>query len=221
MKMFWRVVRTVHLYLSLLGLVLVLFFAVSGFMLNHEGWFKTQEIRDTEMSVGSIPRGMIPAEAAFESELEPAAQAKIEQHLRSEFKIRGVLRSAVVQTEEKRIELAFESPGRTQTAIIFFADTEDEPTANARVALHSESTGFVGRLTEMHKSITKTSGEDGPLFVGKQWRLIVDCAAVVLVLTSLTGLLLWLAALKRQWLAAVALIAGAAIFVVAYLVLVP
>ena len=31
--------RIAHVYLTLFGLVLILFFSITGFMLNYEGWF--------------------------------------------------------------------------------------------------------------------------------------------------------------------------------------
>ena len=34
-----RWARNVHLYLTLIALALVLFFSITGFMLNHEDWF--------------------------------------------------------------------------------------------------------------------------------------------------------------------------------------
>ena len=35
--------RTVHIYTTLTGLLLILFFAFTGFVLNHEDWFQLGE----------------------------------------------------------------------------------------------------------------------------------------------------------------------------------
>ncbi len=219
MNRLMRIVRTVHLYVSMLGLVLILFFAVSGFMLNHEDWFKPDELRGTDADAAVIPRAMVPPEAPQEGTIAPEAQRKLEAKLRSLFHLRGEMKDPIVK--EDRVEIAFESPGRTTTATILLTDDDANPNADRQVLVQSQSTGLVGRLCDLHKMIAKRNGESGGYFVGTKWKYIVDGAAIVLILTSITGLVLWFGSLKRRWLALLPLAAGAALFVVAYLILVP
>ena len=50
--------RTVHLYAALFALTLVLFFALTGFMLNHEDWFSPRD-PFTRTWTGSVPTGLL------------------------------------------------------------------------------------------------------------------------------------------------------------------
>lgn len=218
-KRLMQIIRTLHLYLSMLGLVLIAFFALSGFMLNHEDWFKPDDVRAGDANFTTLPRAMIPPEAPQEGALAPEAQRKLEARLRSEFHIRGEMKDPIVK--EDRVEIEFDSPGRTTTATILLTDDEDNPNGDRQVIVRSQSTGLVGRLCDLHRMITKRNGDNGGYFVGRKWKYIVDGAAIVLLITALTGLILWIGTFKRRWLAILPLAAGAALFVLAYLVLVP
>src|SRR5580704_3681918 len=57
-RMFLKWARTVHLYAALFALGLVLFFALTGFMLNHEDWFSPREPY-TRTWTGSVPTGLL------------------------------------------------------------------------------------------------------------------------------------------------------------------
>src|SRR6478672_405113 len=46
-----RWARTLHVYLTLFGFVLLLFFAVTGFMLNHEDWFLPRQTTSGSMPI--------------------------------------------------------------------------------------------------------------------------------------------------------------------------
>ncbi len=60
--------RTVHLYLTLFCLALLLFFGVTGFMLNHEGWFVSSHKRVVPCEVpADWVRVMTEAEAEEKS----------------------------------------------------------------------------------------------------------------------------------------------------------
>ena len=52
--------RLIHIYLSMLGLLVILFFSITGIMLNHEEWFGFAEprIRKTE---GTLPAALLLA----------------------------------------------------------------------------------------------------------------------------------------------------------------
>jgi len=153
--------RTVHIYVSMLGLLAVIFFSVTGIMLNHEEWFGFAEPR-TVNKEGSLPEAM---------NSEPDKLAIVEK-LRKDFGATGALDSFDIDKDTLTVD--FKSPGRRVTATLQRAD------GHAEVAI--ETHGLSGRLAELHR------GTDA----GPGWRLwVIDGTAVVLLITSLTGLMLW------------------------------
>ncbi len=51
-----KLLRLLHLYLSMLGFVLMAFFAVTGFMLNHQDYFGLDEVRSEKTWSGNVDR---------------------------------------------------------------------------------------------------------------------------------------------------------------------
>ena len=122
--------RTFHIYLSLLGLVLVVFFAVTGFLLNHPGWFALEGVT-TRTSAASLPEGLLS---------EPDKLAVVEK-LRAELGMRGALDSFDVQEDELRV--VFKAPGRRDEAVIQRKD--------GRTAVSHETRNALARLSELHR----------------------------------------------------------------------
>jgi hypothetical protein len=148
------------------GLQAILFFSLTGFMLNHEDWFGFSEPVTTESE------GRFPAE-----QLQSPRELLIVEELRQKWGASGALASIEIQSDE--IRAVFKSPGRRFEAVIQRPD--------GQIKVSRESHGFSGRITELHR------GEDS----GPVWSFMIDMTAVVLVLTSLTGLTLWL--LIEKW----------------------
>ncbi len=161
--------RTLHIYLSMLGLVLMVFFALTGFMLNHSEWFGLDRTQ-TRTAAGALPAGLLTG---------PDKLAIVEK-LRADFGARGAMDSFDVQEDELRI--AFKSPGRKTEAVIHRQDGRTEVTYETR--------GPLARLSELHR------GDDA----GVAWRLVIDSVAVLVLISALTGVVLWLLVPKwRKW----------------------
>jgi hypothetical protein len=122
--------RTLHIYISMLGLLAVIFFSVTGIMLNHEEWFgfSTPHIVKEE---GSLPEAM---------DKEPDKLAIVEK-LRKEFGATGAMDA--FEVEDDHLTISFKSPGRHTDATIQRAD------GHAEVSL--ESYGFSGRFVDLHR----------------------------------------------------------------------
>jgi hypothetical protein len=174
----------------MLGLLSVVFFSVTGIMLNHEEWFGFAEPRIVNKE-GTIPGATAP---------EPDKLAIVEK-LRKDFAATGAMDS--FEVEDDRFTVIFKSPGRRTQATLLRADGHTE------VVL--ETHGFNGRLAELHR------GTDA----GAGWRWVIDATAVVLLITSLTGLMLWCLVPKWRPLGLAALAVCALICGAVYLVLVP
>lgn len=122
--------RTLHIYLSMLGLLALVFFSATGLMLNHEEWFGYAEPRV------STREGTLPAAL-----LEDPDKLAIVELLRKDYGATGTLEEFSI--EDESLSLVFKSPGRRTLAEI------TRPAGNIEVTL--ESHGFTGRLVELHR----------------------------------------------------------------------
>jgi hypothetical protein len=94
--------RTVHVYLTMFGFLLLLFFAVSGFMLNHEDWFLAPET-----TAGTIPADLLSA---------ADNQAAIVDRLRDDFSVVGEVEA--FETTEQTYRAVFKTDDATTVAVI-------------------------------------------------------------------------------------------------------
>jgi hypothetical protein len=124
-----KAVRTLHIYLTMLAMLLLLFFGATGFMLNHPEWFGLEEVR-TRTSKGILPQRMV-------DELDKLA---IVEKLRAEFGATGALESFEVEPEHLRV--TFKRPGSRTEATVLRRDGGLEAT--------TESHGTAAVLTDLH-----------------------------------------------------------------------
>src|SRR4051812_48777586 len=96
--------RTLHVYLTLLGFMLMLFFAVTGFMLNHETWFLP-----TQTTTGKIPVKLLGA---------PEDRDAIIDTLRGEFGANGDVESFDIVEAANAFRVRFKSEDGPSEAII-------------------------------------------------------------------------------------------------------
>lgn len=130
-KMFVRKwTRTLHIYISMLGLLVLIFFSATGLMLNHEEWFGYAEPQVTTQEA-DVPKNL----------LEGPDKLAIVELLRKDYKATGAMDSFEVSDYD--VTVVFKSPGRRTQAII------ERPAGRAEVTI--ESHGFAGRLVELHR----------------------------------------------------------------------
>lgn len=164
-------IRLLHIYASLIGLMTVLFFGVTGLTLNHPQWFDTgyQAIRE---DTGTIDKSLVIGAAVETKKLE------IVEFLRSKHGIHAALKD--LQVDEYQLNVAFAGPGYTADISI---DRETGKYQFSELRL-----GFAAVINDLHK------GRDA----GPVWSLFIDISAVLMVFIAITGtlLLIWL---KRLW----------------------
>ena len=127
------VVRTLHIYLTLLSILLFLFFAATGFMLNHGEWFGLEEVV-LEEQTGTIPHPM----------LTPLDRLGVVERLRAEFGATGALDA--FEEEDGTLLVVFQSPRRRTEVEIQRTDGMTHVTTEMR--------GTVAMLARLH------TGED-------------------------------------------------------------
>ena len=174
--------RTTHLYLTLFALGLLLFFAVTGFMLNHEDWFKA---KDDAPGVETKLTGKIPVEWLGDPDPTEENPATPEWKPTNKLAIVEELRQkhgAVGHVDAEKG--GFENSNPEELAIHF-----------KRAGVQCDA--FVNRETgELTGVIRKDNGEFlMDLHRGKEtsriWHIIIDAVAVLYFVLAVTGLIMW------------------------------
>src|SRR5690349_16255027 len=98
--------RTVHLYVTLFALALILFFSVTGFLLNHEDWVGTDNPH-TRTETGTVPVALLA---------EPMDRLAVVELLRKDYGAVGEVDS--FEQEEDRARVVFKRPGTRIDATI-------------------------------------------------------------------------------------------------------
>lgn len=171
-RRFAHLARWLHTYLSMLSFALLLFFAATGFTLNHAEWFDSQ--RRPAQYHGTLNAGWV-------SSADPGAVAKDElvNYFRQTHHIKGAVSDFHVDAEQ--CELLFKGPGYEEDAVI------DRKTGNYDLTVSPFS--LIAILNDLHK------GRD----TGTRWSAVIDFSAILMTLVSLTGLTLIFFLNKRRF----------------------
>jgi hypothetical protein len=183
--------RTVHLYVTLFGLALLLLFAITGFMLNHEDWFVTRD-PVTRTAHETLPTDLLR---------EPLDRLAVSEYLRKHHGATGLVETFEVEDDSCRV--VFKQVGRAFEASIQRETGETDITTT--------SFGVIGVLLDLHR--VKSTGWI--------WSLAVDGLVVMLLVISITGLVLWWSLKGRGHWPALTMVLGTALFVAIYLFCVP
>ena len=165
-----------HIYLSMFSLAAILFFSVTGITLNHPDWFFEGAERRVEVE-GRLDRKWLNLEASTaaaaestDDESRRVAKLEVVEHLRNVHGVRGAV--AEFRADQRECLVTFKGPGYAADATI---DRE-----TGRYTLAQSFHGFVAVVNDLHK------GRD----TGKAWSVVIDLAAGLMTIVSLTGLVL-------------------------------
>lgn len=177
--------RWLHVYTSMISLVLVLFFGLTGITLNHPDWTFGDEVATTS-ETGTL--GVDPAPGGAVDYLA------ISEQMRAEYGISAEVSDYAATADQATI--SYRAPG-------YAADVEVDLTSRS-YRLTVEQQGFVAVMNDLHKGRDATTS----------WRWLIDVIAGFLVLISLSGLGLQLFLRKRRRSALLVALGGLAISVV-------
>lgn len=186
--------RATHAYVSMLVLVAMSFFAVTGLMLNHKALFGLEgqagSVRTAQRS------GSAPADLLAKPKKRPVAT-----WLEGEFGLHGKVTN--FEADGTQVCATIERPGYQASAVV------DRKTGKTDVT--EQEGGAAALLTDLHR------GERA----GNRWRLVIDATAAAVLIATLSGLAVWLATPKRRVWGAAFLVAGVAGSVAMYLAVTP
>ncbi|MFN0026409.1 MAG: PepSY-associated TM helix domain-containing protein [Acidimicrobiales bacterium] len=177
--------RWMHVYTSMLGLLVVLFFGLTGITLNHPNWVFGDEMERTTLN-GTLPSGMTSAgNTDF---------LAISEHLRTELNVKGTIAEYGLTGDVGL--LSYKAPG--------YAADLNFSAAGGQYNLAVEQQGFVAVMNDLHK------GRD----TGSAWKWVIDLSGALLAVVAGTGLTIQFFLRKRRRRALVVTTLGA-IFTVA------
>jgi uncharacterized protein len=154
--------RWLHIYGSMTSFVIVFFFAVTGWTLNHPDLLTGRERRTT--ATGTLEARWTNTGAAEVAKLE------IVEALRNAHHVGGALSD--FRIDDDQLSVAFKGPGYSADAVV------DRRTG--KYELSESRLGLVAIANDLHK------GRD----TGGVWKAVIDVSAGLLTFISLTGLLL-------------------------------
>ncbi len=155
--------RWLHIYLSMLSFVVVLFFSVTGITLNHAEWFDGKQVE--KKFTGTMPVSWVNSRDTTQIK-----KLEITELLRKKYNIKGYVSDFLIQDDQ--CSVSFKGPGYSADAFINRKD--------GTFKLSELRLGLVAVLNDLHK------GRDS----GSKWSWLIDVSAGFLTLVSLSGLVM-------------------------------
>ena len=155
--------RWLHIYLSMVSFVIVLFFAVTGLTLNHAEWFGSKPVIKKQT-------GKLNVNWINNKDTTRVDKLNIVEFLRKTNKISGHV--SEFRIDGPAISVAFNGPGNSADVYINRNDGNYQITET--------SFGLIAVLNDLHK------GRD----TGKSWSVVIDITAIFMSLISLTGIIM-------------------------------
>ena len=170
--------RWLHIYTSMFGLAVTLFFSATGMTLNHPDWFGETEVSrstDAKIEPAWVKYQRPEAKDADEGQspgddLAGVARLEVVEFLRQQHHIRGAL--GQFTGDDRELMVTFKGPGYSADVVI------DRKSGDCKI--NETSHGLVAVLNDLHK------GRD----TGPGWSVLIDISAGLLCFISFTGLVL-------------------------------
>lgn len=186
--------RWLHIYLSMISFVVVLFFSVTGLTLNHADWFSGKEVQQNY-------KGYVPFAWVNVTDTAQIKKLEVVELFRKNYGIKGYVSDFLI--EDDQCSVSFKGPGYSADAFIQRKD--------GRFELTELKLGLGAVINDLHK------GRDS----GKGWGWLIDVSAVFLVIVSLSGLVMLLFLKKRKISGLLIAVLGGVICWLIYYLLVP
>lgn len=162
----YRQARIWHGYLSALAFLALIFFSATGILLNHPDWLQSDPVAPSEQAFTLAPEDLARVRAA------PDPPAEIAKLAAGRLDLAGAYRS-----------------GETAGKDVFIRMDGVRGLSDIRADLE---TGEVAAVVERYPAIPVLNGLHRAEHSGQAWRLAVDAIAILLIVTSLLGLVLFL-----------------------------
>lgn len=196
-----RTMRVIHIYSSMLMLIIMLFFTLTGITLNHPDWFRASA--PAAMTETGIPQALLDQ---AQQQLGDGAEAvqpldlalPLIRWLRQQHQVQGQELRLEWDAQEQLLVADIQQPGGYSIA--------EFDLANGLLTLERKPAGLIAQLNDLHKG----------RHTGAVWRAFIDVSAAVLLLFTLSGFWLLLPQKKRRHRALSVSALGGALFLFLY-----
>jgi len=185
--------RWLHIYLSMVSFLIILFFAITGLTLNHADWFDKEQIKK---STGKVQLKWVNVQ-----DTTRIAKLEIVEQLKRDNNIHGDISDFFI--DDNQCTISFKGPGYSADAFI------DRHTAEYK--LTETRLGLFAVMNDLHK------GRD----TGKKWSYLIDASAIFMTLVSLTGIVMICFMKKKRFSGLILAVIGGIICYLIYKLLVP
>lgn len=181
--------RWLHIYVSMISFIIVLFFSATGLTLNHADFF-TGEPKVKNVT-GNIDKAWVEG-----TDTNTIKKLEIVEFLRKVHHITAGL--SEFRIEESQCSISFKGPGYGADAFV--------ERATGAYEINIMQAGTIAILNDLHK------GRDS----GSTWSWIIDISAILMVVISLTGLILLLYIKRKRLPGIILLIIGLLLSIMVY-----
>lgn len=178
--------RLIHVYSSMVALLLVLFFGITGITLNHPTW----SIGDS--STLSTTSGALAVSPVANGSVD---YLTVSEFARNELGVRGQVEG--FDSTGSSASIRYRQPG-------YAADLTFSTTDSSYELVTEQQGMFWGVMNDLHKGRN----------AGTSWKWLIDIAGLLLVVISLSGIVMQLFLRKRRTAAFVVSGVGAVIMVI-------
>ena len=162
---FYRTCRMLHGYLSAAAFLLLMFFAASGLLLNHPGWFGADR-QDAEPIIVALDFDALQSARSSET-----PERAFEELVRDATRVQGQLKDASISDSDAMLRFAGVKGGTD-----IFIDFE-----LAEAEVETSKANLTSIIHDLHR------GKDA----GKVWKFMIDITAILILLMSVIGLILF------------------------------
>jgi len=164
--------RWLHIYGSMISFAIIFFFSITGITLNHPDFF-AGELKTTQ------EKGKLDSNWVKNRDTTKIAKLEIVEYLRKMHTIKAAV--SEFRIDDAQCTVSFKGPGYAADAFI------DRGNGSYEVTLLRA--GIVGIMNDLHK------GRD----TGSKWSVVIDVAAILMVIVSLSGMILILYIKRKKW----------------------
>lgn len=175
-----KFIRATHSYSSMLVLVLLLFFAITGITLNHPDLLHSKIGQHSQQLELTLPAHLRFSSLPSTSEEQHKIAEQFRQWLSESYQLQASVFSYQFEPEDMLLELYFKRPAGYASVIVNFSDGKAE--------LDNEFSGYLALLNDLHK------GRDA----GISWLVLIDLTALACIIFALTGFYLILKQPSRR-----------------------
>ncbi|MDX3772741.1 PepSY-associated TM helix domain-containing protein [Chromatiaceae bacterium AAb-1] len=177
---FGKFMRLLHTYSSMLVLVLLLFFAITGITLNHPDLLQSKAGQQSRQQTLELPESLRYSVLPEDKKQQDNVARQFYQWLSKEHDVKASVFSYQFETEEGLLELDLKRPAGYASAVIDFNEGIAE--------LEVEFNGYLALLNDLHKGRN----------AGLSWIVLIDVTAIACIIFAISGFYLILRQTSRR-----------------------